>query len=173
MPEETGTKRGPGRPPKDNGIPKRPKRVPVGQARDVLTVESDLEMVNKKFHTRWVKDTDNTGQRILMFLEAGYEFATPQDRYRVAKIDQYVSEEHGTIIRKPTGNGEWLYLMKQPIEYHLEDKAAKEEKNREILRQMQPASRTGRDLEDEEEHYGKLKATVRKGRGGLADPFAD
>jgi hypothetical protein len=142
-----------GRPTNDERAAKqsRPVRIPIGQARDKLTVQAKDETTKKKWYIRWVRDTSEDGHRIQIFRDAGFTFVGTNDGYRVVKQDRYDSTSgHGSIYRKPSGkDGEWLYLMKQPIEYHLEDQARKSKETAAVLDQMRPRSKHGRDIESE------------------------
>lgn len=102
----------------------RPKqRVPLhGMHRDVLTVQGK----DKAFVYRWVKDVDETGQRIFRFKEAGYEFA-PSNGLTIGEHSVYKSDKvSSAIVRRSSGtDGQWLYLMRIKREWYDEDQAAK------------------------------------------------
>lgn len=102
----------------------KPKRVPVGGIRDIMTVYG--KDPNYKYY--WVKDKNEDGSRIMRFKRGGYEFVRQENdrnEYVIGEEAVYKSKHNGSIIRLPTGEGMFSYLMRIPMEYHLEDKAAK------------------------------------------------
>lgn len=120
---EQPVKRKRGRPRKDETrAVSRPERVPVSGNRDILTVRGK----NPEYHYRWVKDTDEDGQRILKFRNAGYEFCGSDEGLQVGQNMVFKSENVGSIVRKPAGSGEYFYLMRIYKEWYEEDQAAKQ-----------------------------------------------
>ena len=63
---------------------------------------------------------------------AGYEFVTNAQGVSVGQGNVYKSDNVGSIIRTPAGNGDFLYLMRIPKEFHEEDAKAKEDINKSI-----------------------------------------
>jgi len=123
----------------------RKKRIPVsGSDRNVLTVENKDD---KNFHYRWVNMDPH---RINRFLDAGYEFERDND---VEVGDRKVDSSTGTssLVEKGVGGGKKAVLMKQPIEFHKEDEAAKQRQVDEKEAAMKQSALTGR--------YGKLDVT--------------
>ena len=121
-------KRGPGRPRKDEtraeSTGQRPaKRVPINGFRDKLSVEG----CDPNYVYRWVLDSSEGGQRIMQCNAAGYEFVTKEQGITVGQGSVYKSDNVGSIIRTPGGNGDFLYLMRISKEFHDEDKLAKED----------------------------------------------
>ena len=101
----------------------KPKRVPVSGNRDILTVLG----TDPDFVYRWVKDKSEAGQRIFRFRQAAYEFVDGT----IAALgvgDNFVYETHdlGSLIRKPSGDGEFLYLMRISKEFYDEDQTVKQ-----------------------------------------------
>lgn len=126
-------KKGPGRPRKDESRAEstgaRPaKRVPINGFRDKLSVEG----CDPNYVYRWVLDSNEGGQRIMQCNAAGYEFVTSDQGVTVGQGSVYKSENVGSLIRTPGGNGDFLYLMRIPKEFHDEDKIAKEKKINDI-----------------------------------------
>lgn len=97
----------------------KPNRIPVGR-RNVLKVHGLQD--DDEFHYRFVNDTDD---RLQQFLEAGYEFV-PKGGLQVG--DNTVDSARGTesIVKKGVGFGTTAYLMRIPMEFFLEDQAAKQ-----------------------------------------------
>jgi len=136
----------------------KPKRVPVGGIRDIMTVYGK----DPAFKYYWVKDAHEDGSRIARFKRGGYEFVRQEsdgEHYVIGEEAVYKSQKHGSIIRLPTGNGEYSYLMKLPMEYHLEDKAAKADAILEMEDQITgQGSSHGREP-NEDGVYGNVKFT--------------
>lgn len=126
-------RKGPGRPRKDEtraeSTGQRPsKRVPINGFRDKLSVEG----CDPNYVYRWVLDSSEGGQRIMQCSAASYEFVTSDQGVTVGQGSVYKSDNVGSIIRTPGGNGDFLYLMRIPKEFHDEDKMAKEKKINDI-----------------------------------------
>lgn len=101
-------------------------RIPVGGYRDKLTVRFNDTEHEQKYQHRWVLDTTEQGPRIVQFKEAGYEFV-PASEVSVGQTHVYDSTDSGSIVRRPAdGIGQHLYLMRQPMEFYLEDQEAKQ-----------------------------------------------
>lgn len=114
----------------------RPDRVPVSGNRDILTVQGK----DDSYHYRWVLDQNESGQRIFKFLRAGYEFVTKDQGIKVGESLVYKSDNNGSIIRSPGGNGQFLYLMRIPREWYEEDQRAKQNLVRENEKSINKAS---------------------------------
>ena len=126
-------RKGPGRPRKDEtraeSTGQRPgKRVPINGFRDKLSVEG----CDPNYVYRWVLDSNEGGQRIMQCSAASYEFVTSDQGITVGQGSVYKSDNVGSIIRTPGGNGDFLYLMRIPKEFHDEDKLAKDKKINDI-----------------------------------------
>lgn len=136
----------------------KPRRVPVGGIRDIMTVYGK----DPAFKYYWVKDAHEDGSRIARFKRGGYEFVRQEndrDEYVIGEEAVYKSKHNGSIIRLPTGNGEYSYLMRISMEFHLEDKAAKAEALLELEDQITgQGSSQGREPNDEGV-YGNVKFT--------------
>lgn len=104
----------------------KPKRVPVSGLRDIMTVTNQ----DPAFVYRWVQDTGEAGGKVLKYKRGGYDFARTDsgETHTVGDDAVYRSESNGSIIRLPTGGGQYSYLMRIPREYYEEDQAAKNEK---------------------------------------------
>lgn len=125
-------------------------RIPVGGRRDKLTVQG----LDPAYSYRWVLDKDENGQRIFEFIEGGWDFVSA-DGLRVGQNYVYNSENVGSIVRRPGGNGEWLYLMRIPKEYYEADQKVKEMDLKETEKQMARE----RNIEDDDGQYGGGKVT--------------
>lgn len=104
----------------------RETRVPIDGARDVLTVVGK----DPNYFYYWELDSDENGNRIHKRRMAGYEFVQ-SGTVKVGQASVYKSHEHGSLIRHPSG-GDYLYLMRIPMQWHLDDIAALERKNKEL-----------------------------------------
>lgn len=150
--EITPIKKRRGRPPKNqsrvDNTAERPTRTPVSGNRDILTVLGK----DPDFVYRWVKDQNESGQRILTFLDAGYAFVQDGD-IRVGQAMVYNSSNVGSIIRKPGGLNEYLYLMRVSREWYDEDQATKANG----IKQGEEAITRKRDPENQGDNgqYGK------------------
>lgn len=135
------------------GTSSRPNRTPVSGNRDILTVAGK----DPDFVYRWVKDTSEDGQRIMTFLQAAYEFvdASSAKQHGIGANNVYNATDVGTLIRKPAGDGEYLYLMRIPREFYEEDKAAQQQEitrqERQITRERDPHSK------GDDGQYGSIK----------------
>lgn len=120
----------------------RPHRVPVGGNRDILTVLG----TDPEFVYRWVKDREETGQRIFKFSLGGYSFVDASEArdLGIGESDVYESHDTGSLIRKSAGSGEYLYLMKILREFYEEDQAVKQksitEREDSLTRERDPNS---------------------------------
>lgn len=126
-------KRGRGRPRKDvtpevaaqTEVPSAQRQRPrtrVGGFRDKLTVRG----IDPNFKYRWVLDIDATGSQILSRQQQGYELVRVEEGLEIGEAYVF-STPDGDIYRVP-GNkhGDFLYLMKIPIEWYREDQEAKQ-----------------------------------------------
>lgn len=127
----------------------RPKRVPISGTRDLLTVEGK----DPSFHYHWFSDKNETGQRIHRAKMAGYTFVTSEE-VSVGDSAVFKSANVGSIIRIPDGrSGNYLYLMKLPIEWREEDLADRAKRNTETETIMSRSRDDGQ--------YGELKISHR------------
>lgn len=131
----------------------RPNRIPITGHRDILTVQGK----DPSYHYRWILDVDESGARIFRFQQAGFEFVSPDEVDGVGTARVASDSGVGTIVRIPAGNHaktgtpQYLYLMKQPMEYHNEDMAAREE---EIARRERDLTQM---FEGDDGHYGSIR----------------
>ena len=98
------------------------QRIPVGKAhRDILTLNGK----DPDFMYRWVHDVHENGQRILRFIDGGWEHVKSED-VSVGDNMVFKSDNVGSIVRVPTLDGStYMYAMRIPKEYYEEDQMAK------------------------------------------------
>lgn len=149
MPRVAAKKETAERPSTSKPRPQRPKeRTPVSGNRDILTVhgkEEDLEY-------RWVSDKAEDGARIYTFMRAGW-FFVPAENVEIGQSNVYQSEQHGSIVRQPDGEGRYLYLMAIEKDLFQEDQQAKQA---EIAEDERAITRE-RNEEEDDGQYGKNK----------------
>ena len=104
----------------------RDTRVPINGDRDILTVTDK----DPNFHYSLPADTDENGAEIQKMLRAGYQFVQAGRQETVGEVNVYRSTQHGSIMRVPAGAGKYHYLMKIPMQWHLEDMEALEKENK-------------------------------------------
>ena len=95
----------------------RPKRVPVGGPRNILTVAQK----DPNFVYRWVNDVPG---RIAAFKEGGYEVVTSDNEVGDKTVDR--GSKLGSAITKSVGGQITAVLMRIPKEWYDEDQAAKQ-----------------------------------------------
>lgn len=108
---------------RDTILSSKPHRKPLSGARDVLTVDG----VPRGYVPRWVNDT---GDRILRFLEAGWEFLTTKGVTVGEKtVDQDPEGNIGSVVSKRVGSRDgqplYAYLMVIEEEFYEEDQKEK------------------------------------------------
>jgi hypothetical protein len=126
-----------------------PKRIPISGHRDILTVENK----NPDFHYHWFSDKSDTGNRIQRAKLAGYEFVKSEE-VSVGDAMVYKSANVGSIVRVPDGrSGNYLYLMKLPMEWREEDLQSRNDITNKTETQISRAR--------EEGQYGDVKISRR------------
>lgn len=137
----------------------KPRRVPVGGMRDILTVYG--KDPSKKY--RFVKDKDENGMRMQTFIRGGWTFTDPKAAgITVGEENVHKSKKGtGSVVRYPAGEGEWLYLMEISKELWEEDRAADAARIDEG-----ESSITGTKSSDDNElgQYGQVKIGTKTGR---------
>lgn len=130
----------------DNRAERPSERVPVNGMRDKLTVIGK----DPDYHYYWCKDNNEEGQEIFNFKRAGYEFVRATE-VKVGQSSVYKTDNVGSIIRQPAGFGEWLYLMKQPMEFYEVDQKTEQDRitsrENEMTRQRSPE-----EIRDDEQY---------------------
>lgn len=126
----------------------KPKRIPVGEARDVLNVAG--KDPSRKY--RWVIDK-NDGQRLLTFTDAGYRFETDKSNLKVGTRKVSDSSGEGEKIYKyvgidKEGNKEFAYLMSISKEWFQEDQDLKAQK----IDELESGMEVSEDID-----YGSIK----------------
>lgn len=137
----------------------RKERVPVFQQRGNLAVTGE----DPNFKYRWVNDVSDTGETILKYLDAGYNFVTKSEAGKLQIGDNYVFDSEfagGSIIRKPASkrDGGFLYYMKQKRQWYEEDQALKEK----LLRKKENQIRIGKSHEGQDIEGGYDPKTTRR-----------
>ena len=96
-------------------------RIPVGAARDVLTVYGQ----DPNYVYRWVLDDPKRPGRLQRFKDGGYEIVTDTNEVGQNTVDR--GKKLGSAITRPDG-GSTLVLMRILKEWYNEDQALKAEK---------------------------------------------
>lgn len=135
----------------------RTKRTPIGQ-RSRLSVNGK----DPNFEYRFVNDI---GDRINMFLEAGYELVDKSE-HKIGDNRVDIASPEGThasvsVGVKPNGEGQRAYLMRIKKEWYKEDQKAKQDRIRETQRQIKNSTK-------EEGSYGEIETEDRRA-GKLPD----
>ena len=124
----------------------RVNRIPLSGTR--LKMEIREEDKDPNFHYAWINDT---GGLLHDAAQAGYENVRCSEipSWGVRNIDSANSTD--SLVSMPVGGGVIAYLMKQPMEYYLEDRAAMDQivDDREASMKRQLNSR-------EDGQYGKV-----------------
>jgi len=132
------------------GTEARPRqRTPVSGTRDILTVVGK----NPEFYYRFIEDKDDGGARIWKFKQAGYEFVNYDEVSGIGQDAVYNVENIGSVVAVPNGSGNFMFLMKLPMEYYEEDKAAKAAAIDESEASMKRKRSSGAD----DGQYGEVK----------------
>ncbi len=97
---------------------KRPTRIPVGSARDILTVQGK----DPNYVYRWVLDDPKRPGRLQRFKDGGYEVVTDANEIGQNTVDR--GKKLGSAITRPDG-GSTLVLMRIVKEWYDEDQEAK------------------------------------------------
>lgn len=93
---------------------KRPERRPLGATKKLIVPD---EFREEGYDYRWLMDRP---ERIHMYKGAWWE---------------QVTDEHGTPVRVPSGNGEYLTLYKVESKYLQEDRERNRKKNISLIRE--------------------------------------
>src|SRR3990167_1443873 len=123
----------------------RVERIPVGGARDVLTVAGK----DPNYSYRWVLDIPGRVQR---FEEGGYECV--RDNLAVGQKTVDSSTQLGSIVTKHGGGNSTLVLMRIPKEWYDADQKGKQDAIDALEDTMQVDEKEGR--------YGSLGMSIRK-----------
>lgn len=130
----------------------RPKRVPMGTYRDILSVLGK----DPDYHYRWVSDVSHRGNRILRLQMAGYELATSEG-LTVGEPMVFKTQEGGSIVRQPDGkSGNYLYLMRIPREFYEEDDERKQQEISNVEQQMYSEVEEGSYLDKNRKLQSKI-----------------
>lgn len=112
---------------------RRPKRVPIAESGDVLT----LKNAPKGFVYRWVQDK---GDRLLRFYDAGYVHVHDKGgKFEIGDRNVEPDRQLGSVVSKITGKDAHTdkqrvdYLMAIREDWYEEDQKAKEQKIKESM----------------------------------------
>lgn len=95
----------------------RPKRTSMSGSRMRMSI--DAEDQDPNFHYAWINDQRGLLQRAH---RAGYEHVTTKEMPTWGEVGVESSNSTSSVVQTNVGNGVTAYLMKQPMEYHLEDR---------------------------------------------------
>lgn len=130
--------------------PERPKRIPVGGARDIITVRNQ----DPNYVYRWVFDDPKRPGRVQRFLDGGYEFVQDDNEIGQRTVDR--GSKVGSTISRPDSGGT-LILMRIKKEWYDEDQVAKHEAINATEGSMQRDIREGRIPGETEPGYGHIR----------------
>lgn len=138
----------------------RPKeRTPVAGFRNILGVSGK----DPEYVYRFVLDTDENGERILLHQQAGYELVKRNEIGAVGQARVGSDTGSGSVVRVPsrghseTGNPTYLYLMKIHRDWYNEDQKSKTQDTIEQEKMM-----LNQQADENEGRYGEIK--VSRGR---------
>jgi len=137
----------------------KPTRIPVSGIRDIMTVLGK----DPAFEYRFVLDKAERGARMMRFDRGGWTFARHDDLpggITVGEESVYKSKSEGSIVRFPTGEGHFSYLMKIKKEWYDADQAAKADAINAVEETIIRAGRP--DGESNEGQYGSVKISREK-----------
>lgn len=132
------------------------KRIPVGSARDILTVANK----DPNYFYRWVLDDPKRPGRLQRFLSGGYEVVTDEEEVGQKTVDRS-NKKLGSAITRPDG-GSTLVLMRILKEWYDEDQAAKQDKITSLESTMNRDAKEGRIPGTNEPGYGTLTIERKK-----------
>ena len=99
-------------------VRKRTKRISMSGSRMRMHIEESEKDPN--FHYSWINDSNGLVQRAKM---AGYQHCTRSEFPQWGEGGVDASDGTTALVSMDVGGGTIAYLMKQPMEYHLEDQA--------------------------------------------------
>lgn len=122
----------------------RPRRASINGTRNILNVSGK----DPNFEYRIVNDT---GDRIALFEEAGYELVT-DSKIKVGDRRLANPTKEGSPVKVSVGGGQQAFLMRIPKEFYAEDQ---EKKNAYVDEQEKGMIREAKANSD----YGKLEVS--------------
>jgi hypothetical protein len=128
----------------------RPKRIPVGGARDIITVRDK----DPNYVYRWVFDDPRRPGRIQRFQDGGYELVQDDNEIGQKTVDR--GSKVGSTISRPDSGG-MLVLMRILKEWYDEDQAAKQKAIDATEGSMLQEIKEGRIPGESEPGYGHIK----------------
>lgn len=103
---------------------RRRQKGSVGGFRNILTVTPKDPGFHNKYVTRWFKDTDEKGHKLLSAYNEDWDFVRA-DEVEVGENFVYKSKGAESIVRVPAGSnldsGHWLFLMKKHRDWYDQD----------------------------------------------------
>lgn len=146
---------------------RRVARGSVGGFRDILTIHPHDPDFNNQYVTRWVKDSDEKGHRVLAAYNSDWDFVQASE-VEVGENFVYKTSGDESIVRVPAGSNldsaHWLFLMKKYRDWYDQDMLEKHRKVNEMEAYID-RKRNPNVAEDEGEGhiteglYGKAKTT--------------
>ena len=117
------------------------ERIPLSGSRTRLALNEDK--LDPAFHYKWVNDV---GEKIQRFYDAGYVNVSGEEGIEIGQ--RSIDSSTGglaSVVSRDGGGGVTAYLMKQPIEFYNEDKAAKEALTEQRAESMKQSLNSGQD----------------------------
>ncbi len=109
---------------KDGRRKRRRAKGSVGGYRDILTIRPKEESFNELYVTRWVKDSDENGHRLLAFYNNDWDYVQANE-VEVGENFVYKTRGAESIVRVPAGQGKdvsnYMFLLKKYRDWYDED----------------------------------------------------
>ena len=125
----------------------RETRTPMGGFNGPLDIVKEKKDPN--YHYYWELDESEVGSNIERRLRAGYVFCLAAEGLVLGGTSVYKTEDVGSIIRVPAGQGRYHYLMKIPLEWYEEDTKANHAR-------VDATEQALNDTSKKEGYYGEL-----------------
>lgn len=133
----------------------RPKRTPVGTARNILTIPD----MDPNYVYRWVYENPNRPGRVRRFEEGGYEVVKEDLKPGDNTVDR--GSKVGSAVTRPDSGG-MLVAMRILKEWYDEDQIAKQDKVNAIEDMIKIDALEGRIPGTNEKGYGTFNTFRRK-----------
>lgn len=135
-------KRGPGRPRKaaEPVVPTMDNRIPLDTGR----LKTKIYNKDPAYYYELVLDKAENGHNINRYQMAGFTFVRDGEGVTVGDSRVFKTESFGSLITVSEPDGQYLFLMKQPIEFKKEDDAIRERKLKQTEQDLfTPSKREG------------------------------